>query len=223
MESISEPRARHRPIPLDRPLGDTEYVCRLLDGQAAEDSELDDLSLPRIERRQLIQDLIDEEQFVGTAVRIGQHVFNVQLRASRRAALRVRGARVVDENPAHRACGHGVEVRTALPVDRRPADDPQVDLADECRRLQRVARSLGVELLDCRTMQSLVDERHQLRFSLAIAAADPLKQLGDGCVVVQRDACPLTATFYSFRSRAAERVLSMAIVRFEMPFYTKFE
>ena len=53
------------------------------------------------------------------------------------------------------------------------------------RWLQRVARSLGVELLDCRTMQSLVDERHQLRFSLAIAVANPLKQLGDRCVVVQ--------------------------------------
>jgi hypothetical protein len=82
----------------------------LLDRQAREIPELDDLCLPRADARQLIERLVEREQFDGS-IDAGADL-GVE-RCPRRAAAAFVGrerARVIDEDPPHHLSGEGVEL-----------------------------------------------------------------------------------------------------------------
>ena len=77
---------------------------------------------------------------------------------------------VIDQDPAHDLCRDAKEVCSILPVDLALVDEPEVDLVDERRRLQRVVSSLAPKLARGRPAELSVDEREQLIERSPIAA-----------------------------------------------------
>src|SRR5215218_6988946 len=76
----SQPRARHLPVALDRGVADAEHLGRLLDGQAAEELQLNDARLLRVDGGEPLQRLVNRQQVnvwtfaeaVGLAERDGE-------------------------------------------------------------------------------------------------------------------------------------------------------
>src|SRR5579863_3191509 len=60
-----QPALRQVPVPADRLLGNLQYLGGFLYAQAAEEAQLDDLALPRIELRQSFQSVVDRDQIVA--------------------------------------------------------------------------------------------------------------------------------------------------------------
>src|SRR5918992_4376438 len=61
-QPVVEPRLSHAPVALDRDLGDAQHARRLLDREAAEVAQLDDLRLLLVELGQLAERLVEREQ-----------------------------------------------------------------------------------------------------------------------------------------------------------------
>src|SRR5215204_7436265 len=62
VEFSPEPRAGHLPVALDGGMADAHGLGRLLDGEAAEELQLDDARLVGVERREAFERLVDAEQ-----------------------------------------------------------------------------------------------------------------------------------------------------------------
>jgi hypothetical protein len=69
---------------------------------------------------------------------------------------------VIDEDTAHRASGHGQEVRAVLPRDILSADQSKIGLIDERRRLNTVAGALVTHLPPRDLMKLSIHKRNQL-------------------------------------------------------------
>jgi hypothetical protein len=77
---------------------------------------------------------------------------------------------VIDQNPTDDLRRRAKEVSPVPPVDVTLIDEPEVDLVNQCGRLQRVADSLAPKLARRNGAQLRVDERQQLIECTAVAA-----------------------------------------------------
>ena len=93
-------------------------------------------------------------------------------------------ARVVHEDAAHHARGHGEEMRAVVPRDRLPVDQADVGLVDERRRLEAVPDALARHAASRDPVELVMDERNQA-LEGALVALPPFEQEpGDLCVVL---------------------------------------
>ena len=69
---------------------------------------------------------------------------------------------MVDEHVSHDLRGDGKEVGAVVQRDAALIDQPQVNLVDEHRGLERVARTLTHHVAPRETAQLVVHERHEL-------------------------------------------------------------
>jgi hypothetical protein len=86
------------------------------------------------------------------------------------ALSRPAGARLVDQQTAHRASGHRKEVGAVAPVDSADLLQSKEGFMDECRRRDAVARPLTTEMPACHAPELVVDERRKPVESVLIAA-----------------------------------------------------
>ena len=93
-------------------------------------------------------------------------------------------ARVVHEDAAHHASGHGEEMRAVVPLDRLPVDQADVGLVDERRRLEAVPHALARHAASRDPVELLMDERDQLLEGALVALSPSEQQSGDLRVVV---------------------------------------
>ena len=128
---------------------DADDVRGLLDGEAAEVAQLDDLRLFGVERGQPRQRLVEREHVdvvgpVGAGRRrLDSQRCVVERDALRRAAALGRAARprALHEDLAHRERGDGEEVRAVGELARPLGGEPDERFVDERRGLQRLARA----------------------------------------------------------------------------------
>ena len=110
-----------------------------------------------------------------------REVIRVRLPVDQAAAMFAAqfAARVVDENAAHGLGGGGEEVAAAVPVPLFPwADQAQVRLVDQGRRLQRLAGLLTCHPLGREPAQLVVHQRQELRRGTSIALPDGVQDAG---------------------------------------------
>ena len=66
---------------------------------------------------------------------------------------------VVNQNLAHRSCGHGEKMSPVLPAWIGLVGQSQISLADQRRRLQRVIGTLPAHIAMGEASEFFVDER----------------------------------------------------------------
>jgi hypothetical protein len=143
--------------------GDTFTDVRgLVDREPAKRAQLDDPGQVGIDGRQTTERVIERQQrhLLGSGDLLC--VVNRDTLDAVTALSCAMTTRMVDENAAHRLCGHAEEVRSILPVDLALIDETQVDLVDERRRLQRVIHALASELTGSDAAQLGIQERQEL-------------------------------------------------------------
>jgi hypothetical protein len=82
---------------------------------------------------------------------------------------------VIDQDPAHDLCRDAKKVGSMVPVDLALVDEPEVDLVNERRRLQRVVSPLASKLARGRPAELSVDEREQ-QIERSPIAATPIAE-----------------------------------------------
>ena len=115
-----EPGAGVPPGPVGGGQGDAQALGRLLQGQAAEEAQLDELGLERVVERELLQGLVQGQELLrGPA---GAEGVEVRVFAPPAAAVLLAplAAGVLDQDAAHRLGGGGEEVAAAVPAPGSP-------------------------------------------------------------------------------------------------------
>ena len=133
--------------------------------QSPEELHFHDLSLSLVDARQLVQGVVQSQEF-GISVD-GQSV--QVLEGDPASAVTFVGpafAGVVHQDLTHEARGNGNEMRAVLQFHRLTSQQPQVGLVDQRRALQGVIRALGLEVVVRQAPQLFVDQRHQTREEL---------------------------------------------------------
>ena len=125
-ELPEEPGFRGLPVPHDGLGRDVQDIRCFVDGQAAKESQLDNLAHPRIERRQSAERIAEGDKVA--LVRVWQLLQVIETHVNRTAtaflALPVAGG--LHQDPSHHLRRHSEEVRAIPPFDSIDVDQPQV-------------------------------------------------------------------------------------------------
>jgi hypothetical protein len=177
LHALIQPRSGNPPLALHRPGGDAQDVGGLLDGETAEESELDDASLLRVESLQVGESPVKRDG-VDVDRLGGRETFDERDPSLGASALGPHSApRVVDENPSHQLRGDGEEVRPVLPLHAALIDELQIRLVHQRRRLERMVGSLARKVPFGQRLQLPVDHRHHLVEGFRAAVAALLEKL----------------------------------------------
>jgi hypothetical protein len=162
---VAQPRDAGDEIAFHRGGRDADNRGNLVDLQSAEISHLENLRLPRVDRRKLRERGVEGQDVdVHAAVRI----LDVRERhRSTREALalgRLFLAGVIDQNATHHLRRDPEEMRAVFPVDTALRDQPKVRLVHDVGRLERVARALLAQVRRRELPEFAVHDHHQLLF-----------------------------------------------------------
>ena len=136
-----EPRLRQAPVPPHRAHRHIEHVRRLLEAQPAEEPQLDDAALPRVQRLERLQRIVERDEIDAGGRRGRSAASDSETCSWPPPALRaIARPGDVDEDAAHDLRRDAEEVRPVLPAHVLPVDQPQVGLVDERRRPAGCAR-----------------------------------------------------------------------------------
>src|SRR6476659_947603 len=140
------------PLAMDRGDGNSERFTDLRDGQAAKETQLNDLALAWIEPLQFTEGFVHAGQ-----IDLARFVkFSGELQPILAAALFAAARdRVIRQGLAHRARENSQEMRAIFPQGIRLIFQTQESLMDESRPLERVPQSLAPEI-DFRQAKQLV-------------------------------------------------------------------
>jgi hypothetical protein len=178
-DGVVEPRAREVPVAIDRRVGDLHDLRDFTDGQAAEELQLDDAALARIESAQLVQRVVEDHDVdVGHVTR--QIVAGERNLVGGAAFLGRMRARVTDEDAPHHDRGERDELGAVAPVDFLLIDQPHVRFVHERRRLERVVGTLAVEVASGEPAQFVVHDRQHLVTRARVAVRPFEQQVRDG-------------------------------------------
>ena len=174
-----EPCLRQAPVPSHGSHRHVEHVRRFLQAQSAEESQLDDAALPRVQCLQGLQRVIQCHEIDAPVAADVRRLRQRDVKLAAAAFRAVSRPRHVDQDTAHDLRGHGKEVGAVLPAYVLPIDQPQVGLVDERRRLEDVSRALARHVSRREAMQLLVNQRRQRLERGLVAAAPRGEQLRD--------------------------------------------
>ena len=166
-----------RPVALHGGGRDAHRLGRLLDRQPAEEPQLDDARLARVELGQPGERGVERDH-VDRALgrRRLQPLVERDARLAAAALQRVARARPLDQDLPHRVRGDGGEVGAVLPALGAVLEELEVRLVDERRRLQRLARALALQVVRREAPQLGVDQRHQRLERGLVAARRPIDE-----------------------------------------------
>ncbi len=157
-----------------------QYVGGLLQCQAGEIPELDQLRLNRFLGGQFGQGFIYSQQIVRDGV--GGSTVLIQVNSITVAAMFdsafTTGA--IDQDSPHRLGGRGKKVPATVPMlGAVPTDQPQISFVDQRGRLERLSGLFFCHPLRGKAAQFAVDERQELLGSLRIALVKGGQDAGD--------------------------------------------
>jgi hypothetical protein len=136
------------------------------------------VGLPRVERGQFGEDLIEEQHFTVHRGRSNAHgVVEAHTQAGTWTANGTMRARVIHQNPSHHLRRDAKEVRAILPRDAPLAHEPDVRLMDESRRLERVVSTLASEITHGLLAKFSIHQRKQLAPRLDVPASPRAEQV----------------------------------------------
>src|SRR3954471_1832048 len=190
-ERAVQPRARKRPIGVDRTRGYLEGFRGFVDREAAEEPKLHDPGLARVLRCQPLESEIDRENVRARLA--GRHVDAVERHANRvgpSPSLGAPASRDVDEDASHHPGRYPEEVPSILPGNAIPPEQAQAKLIDERGRLEAARGTLPDQVLRRHVVQLLVDEGKHALERVRIAGAPGAEQLRD-VTAVPRVCCPI--------------------------------
>ena len=130
-ELPEEPGLRGLPVSHDSLGGDVQDLRRFLDGQAAKESQLDNLTHTRIERCQCAERVAEGNEVA--LLRVRQLLQVIEIHANRTATpfLAVAVTGELHQDPSHHLRRDSEEVRAIPPFDAIDVDQPQVRLVHQ--------------------------------------------------------------------------------------------
>ena len=189
-ERPSEPRLREPQISHRGRWRHAKHVADFVEREPAEVAQLDRLGVTRVSPFELPEGFIKRHdrawigvvrrhQCMGEALGVERNMLRATTALLRSALLRV-----IDEDPTHGARRDGEEMRAILPIDRSGRREAQIGLVNECRRAQRVIRSLGPETRLREATKLVVDARDE-RVERLLVAISPASKVAGQIVVVR--------------------------------------
>ena len=181
-EFPEEPCPRQRPITVHRGGRDAHDRCCLVDRQPAEESQLHQLALPRIEAGKFLERGVEVEHVDFRGI---HHRLDV-LQRHPLTAVALRGPaspRVVDKDAAHHVRGNRKEMRAVLPPDLSLVDQLEIRLVDKGRGGERVVGALAAQVTARQPAQFVVDGVDQTASRRLIARTPSHEQVCQLCVV----------------------------------------
>jgi len=146
-------------------------------GETTEVPKLDDLATSTIDRRKLVQDLIEGEQIVIPWLR-GTEAFLQQHSHPRTGALRrLVAPRMIDQDAPHHLGRHAIELQAILPRDAPLPDEAEIRFVDECGGLKRVILAFLPQVAGGLSPQLAVDERQEGVACLSVAPSPGPKEV----------------------------------------------
>src|SRR5262249_36784612 len=119
----AQPCKRQFPITPNRDVGDVHCLGCLFNTQTAENAELHDLTLARIELGQMLKSFVEcEEVNVLTLFTEDRSIQRHLIRLSS-AFFGIPGARVVNQDAPHHLSAHSEKVAPVLPLNILPIDE----------------------------------------------------------------------------------------------------
>ena len=164
-----EPGLRHAPLALDRRGADAEDFGRLLHGESAEESKLDNLHLLRVYLGEEVQGVVSGDEVHVALARNVYVLVERELLELAAALLGLVRARVVYEYAAHHLRGDAEEVRAVLPLNLRLVYEAHVSLVYERRGLQGVPDALAPQVARRELAKLAVDDGQKLVEDAAVA------------------------------------------------------
>jgi len=158
-----EPAFGEGPFAFHRRRRDTQRGRGLLDGQAAEEAQLDELRLIGIDLLKLGQRAIEVERIDGIDRRSWRRNGVVQLERQFTFSpfLPQLSARVIDEDTPHQLRGNREEMPTILPVDLALAEQLHVGFVDDHRGLEAIVAPFAREMARGQRVQLVIDQRDE--------------------------------------------------------------
>lgn len=196
-----------------------ERLGGLVVGQPPEKRELDDLAFAIIECRQLLERVIEMED-IGSGVWKGnRRVVEGESGPFSPSLVPFLGSRVVHQDVAHDASGHGEKMNAVFPIHVR-LHQAQVRFVDERGGLQCVIRSFGLQAAPGDRLELGLYQRHELIQGFIITAAPLRKELGNGfagAIVGRAQVIDLSRYRPGLSSRCSRRCLARTTRRSSIP------
>lgn len=178
-QRVVQPRTGESPLPFDRSGRNVQQLADFVRREAAEEFQLDDAALARIESRQTLERVVKRDHIdIGP----GENVHGDAERDALLEAAALGGdpiARVIDEDAPHHHCRESDELRAVPPVHALLVDEPEVRLVHQCSWLKRVVGALPVHVAGSKASQLIIDERQHLLTRSLAASAYVEQQLSD--------------------------------------------
>lgn len=157
-----EGRPREAPLAVDRRGGDPEELGDLVDGEAGEVAQEDDLVLLRVDALEFDESLVEGEELLGR-----QRVTVLDVDTGDRGPLGlvltpIAAANGVDQDVSHRSGGRAEEVTAVVERGCAAAEDLEVRLVDEQGGGDRPCGVEPPELCSRQAPEFVVDRRDQL-------------------------------------------------------------
>ena len=175
----AQPGAGVGPPLLGRGHGDAEDLGGFLETEAGEVTQVHQFRLPRIERGELGQRVVDREELVVIRRSGDVHLIDVQACVAGTAFGGEAATGPVHHDAAHGLGGGGEEVLPALPSALVVPGHLEPRFMDERRGLERVLTAFSGQAMRGQTPKILVDQRKKLRRRARIAGRGGLEDLGD--------------------------------------------
>src|SRR5690242_1483461 len=152
-----QPGLSKPPVTFDGCGSDTQNVCCLLDGEAAEIAQFNHARFLQIERSQGFQRVVEGDEF-GTAFDGAVNIFiQGELLKFLPAFLRIVFARVIHEQATHYLRSDTKKVGSVLPVYSRLIYQTQVSFVYQRGRLQGVIGTFTPQIIRRKLSQLIVD------------------------------------------------------------------
>src|SRR5690606_24847888 len=160
-EFAAEPGARHRPVVRDGAVRDAQRLGRLLEREPGEVAALDDADPAGALLGEAFERVVYREELLQGYVGLGGVAGEGEADVLAAALVGALLPGVVHQHAAHGRGGGAEEVGAALPADVLVADEAEVGLVDEPRRVEGVAGALVAQPGARHLAELLVDRREE--------------------------------------------------------------
>ncbi len=174
-----EPGARGCPVALDRFRREVHRLGRFFDRESGEIAHLDDLSLPRAQRGEPAQCVVQRQELRG--VRFGKIELwtEIQIKArgcSRRSLPRAAHSCMIDDDRSHQMRGRTQEMRAILIIDLFAPEQANPQFVYKICGHPSVRRTFMAQTSDRKPAQFRKCQAGQIRNSRAVPILNPLEQ-----------------------------------------------
>jgi hypothetical protein len=172
-----QPRFRASPLPRHGRSGHRQHIGYFILRKAAEVIELYDFALSRIQVRQLIERLIQQQEVTVAWFDRAEPVIDCHSECRIGSLGGSVRPRVIHEDPAHHLRSDREEVDTVLPIHAL-IHQPQIRLVNQRRRLKSMVVPLVPKISGRPASELLINQGQEIVLRVSVASRPRLKQAG---------------------------------------------